>query len=105
MLLFISGCRNNDVRKDVIKKDEEKISVYQYNIIGGENSFGFQIIFNNSVVIEQKHIPAINGASAFKSEEDATMVAELMIYKLNNKIFPPSVTVHELDSLNIKYEN
>ena len=48
-------------------------------------------------------IPAVPGNQGFATESDAKKVGELMLYKIKNKIMPPSIDVRELDSLGIKY--
>lgn len=67
------------------------------------NTFGYDIHINNQNIIHQPHIPALQGNEGFKSEKDARKVAELVIKKLRKNIFPPTVSIEELDSLQIDY--
>lgn len=67
------------------------------------NEFQFEISVNGQPFILQKNIPAISGNHPFRSENDARKVGELMKYKLENNISPPAISIHELDSLQIKY--
>lgn len=79
--------------------DSLTISITQSDL-----GYGYIISANDKPIIIQEHIPGIQGLAGFKDEKSSKAVAELMVYKLNNNIMPPSVTIAELDSLNIEYE-
>lgn len=66
-----------------------------------ENGFGFNILSDNQVIIHQPSIPAVEGNNGFDSEMKAMQVAGLVVRKLNEGHFPPSVSVTELDSLGV----
>lgn len=72
----------------------------QYNDSLG---WGYVILNNDQPYIRQPHIPAVAGMKGFKTEQDAIKTAEYVIYKLEKNIFPPSITIEELDSLEIAY--
>lgn len=72
------------------------IAVYDDSI-----GWGYQILNNGSVYINQPHIPAVSGVHGFKSEEDAIKTADFAIYKIENGFFPPTISKEELDSLNV----
>ena len=63
----------------------------------------FVIYKKQKKIIHQNHIPAINKLVGFKSKKDAELVGLLMIKKMESNIFPPSISLNELDSLNVKY--
>jgi hypothetical protein len=65
--------------------------------------FGFEILQGTSPFIIQPHIPAIQGTKGFKTKEQASIIGNYMIYKINHGIMPPSVSVKDLDSLDITY--
>ena len=65
--------------------------------------FGFEILQGTSILIIQPHIPAIQGIKGFETEEQASVIGNYMIYKINNGIMPPSISVQDLDSLEIVY--
>ena len=65
--------------------------------------FGFEILQGTSPLIIQPHIPAIQGIKGFKTKEQASVIGYYMIYKINHGIMPPSITVQDLDSLEITY--
>lgn len=78
----------NDCKEDI------EICAFQIN-----QGWGFDIFVNTKKYIHQTNIPAINGKKAFNTKEDALKIALLMKSKIINNIFPPSVTLQELDSL------
>lgn len=64
-------------------------------------TYGYKILMNGKTLIHQPHIPALPGNEGFKSEEDARTVAEFVIQKMRANVFPPTVSVEELDSLGV----
>ena len=67
------------------------------------SGFGFEILQGTSPLIIQPHIPAIQGIKGFKTKEQASIIGNYMIYKINHGIMPPSISVQDLDSLGITY--
>jgi hypothetical protein len=71
-------------------------------IIGSTyGTFGYDILDGQKVVIHQPHVPAMPGIVGFKTREDARKVGDLVVKKISAKIFPPTVSVEELDSLGL----
>jgi len=68
-------------------------------IKAANNTYGYDIVANGRILIHQPHIPAVNGNQGFATQEDAQRVAEFVILKILQNIFPPSVSVEEVDSL------
>ena len=96
------------VEKEIaIAKDKEQALVTEslsLKITNSEHSgFGFEILQGTSMLIIQPHIPAIQGIKGFKTKEQALVIGNYMIYKINHGIMPPSVSVQDLDSLKIVY--
>jgi hypothetical protein len=118
-VLTLSWCfsQNDSIRKIHTKDSlgklvpkEQQINAgkafndFSYIIIeGNQNGFGYDIIAQGKVIIHQPYIPAISGNKGFRTKEDAQKIAQLVIYKLNKNIIPPSVTKKELDSLQLKF--
>lgn len=96
------------VEKEIaIAKDKEQeleTESLSLKIIDSEHAgFGFEILQGTSPLIIQPHIPAIQGIKGFETEEQAAIIGNYMIYKINNGIMPPSISVQDLDSLKITY--
>ncbi|MCX6192040.1 MAG: DUF4907 domain-containing protein [Flavobacteriia bacterium] len=53
------------------------------------------------MVINQTHIPAVQGVRAFSSKEQAQKAAEIIKGKLDQGIFPPTISLEELQSIGI----
>jgi hypothetical protein len=91
----------------VIAKDKEQELVTEslsLKIIDSEHAgFGFEILQGASPLIIQPHIPAIQGIKGFETKRQASIIGNYMIYKINNGIMPPSISVQDLDSLKIVY--
>ena len=67
------------------------------------NGFGFEILRGTNPLIIQPHIPAIQGIKGFNTKDQASIIGNYMIYKINHGIMPPSISVQDLDSLGITY--
>jgi hypothetical protein len=75
-----------------------------FEVIVSENSpteFGYQILKDGVLLIDQKTIPAVQGNRSFFCREDAQRVADYILLKIMNGIFPPTISVVELDSLGV----
>ena len=84
--------------------------VNKYNKYKGNNievktkhmlqGWSYEIYVKDKIFISQDVIPSITGRKAFKTEDDAKKVGDLMVLKMKlNQI--PDVSEHELDSLKI----
>ncbi len=88
-------------------KEDVKVPLptqFAYEIHSSEEGFGYSISSKGKKMIIQDYIPCIQGRKAFRTEEDAKKVAELMIEKMENNIMPPSVTESELHQLGIEID-
>lgn len=65
--------------------------------------WGYRIYFDQKMVIDQSHIPAINNIIGFSNKEQAQQIANLVIKKIKKGIFPPTISIAELDSLKVIY--
>ena len=86
---------------DLISRQESKFEARVFALDNPEEGFGYNIIEDGKLKIQQATIPSIPGNKGFSSEEKARRTAEFVIYKMQNKIFPPSVDKKELDSLGV----
>ena len=87
----IPGDKKNQAAADFSQKNIE------YYIIKVPNGlFGYYIMVDGSMYIEQKTIPAIEGNVGFKTKEDAEKIAKLVIQKIREGEIPPTITVDDL---------
>ena len=78
---------------------QKKIEYFIINV--PNDQFGYYIMIDGQMYIEQKTIPAIEGNQGFKTREDAEKIAKLVIQKIRSGEIPPDVTVEELKSNNV----
>ena len=77
---------------------------FSYKIFTVEgNGFGYNIYDENRIIIRQPTIPGLPGNKGFCTKSDAIKIAQLVVYKIENYIIPPSISRKELDSLNITF--
>jgi hypothetical protein len=89
--------------------DDQEVSLSKtdsspYQLIVEETpgcGWGYKIMKDGQLSINQPTIPAVQGNRCFSSKEKAAKTAEFIINKMNNNIFPPTVSVEELDSLDV----
>ncbi|MEP7232985.1 MAG: DUF4907 domain-containing protein [Ginsengibacter sp.] len=63
--------------------------------------FGYDIYKYKVLYIHQPNIPALAGNQGFSTAANAQKAAKLVLYKIQNNILPPSVSIRELDSLGV----
>lgn len=103
--LILIGCTEEKVTDESIEKKETGVvtsSGFSHRVEFKENlGWGYQIFDGSKLILNQDHIPAIQGNIGFPSKEAADKTAKYIIQKLENDIFPPTLTVNELDSLEV----
>ena len=73
-----------------------------YKVIFKENTgWGYQIFDGSKMLINQEHIPAVQGTKGFETKEHAEIAAKFILNKIDNGIFPPTISPQELDSLGV----
>ena len=89
-------------KKSEVKKDEKlDIRIKTFKNSGEAKGWGYDIYVADKLYVHQPGIPAISGNFGFDNEKDAKKVAAVMVNKIIKHIMPPSVSIHELDSLGI----
>ena len=83
----------------VYTKDADKVEVKSLRL---DKGWGYQILVNKKIYLNQRIIPVVQGNKEFVSEEQALKVANLVLNKLKKGSGFPSVTIKELDSLGIE---
>lgn len=107
LTIFLFGLFSCSESSSTQKKENSanKKVTYSYKVLKQSDScYHYKIFKDNLVFIYQQIIPAISGKKKFNSENEAKKIAELVVFKLNNSIVPPTITFHELDSLGIMYK-
>lgn len=69
-------------------------------VISAENNtFGYEILVDGSVLIHQPSIPGMPGNEGFKTKEVAQKVADFVAKKIKNNQMPPTISLEELKGL------
>ncbi len=107
LLLFVS-CNQPGSSKEIKEGTivpkiflNKKIELKTYSNNSTLSGFGYDIFINDSLYVHQPHIPAIQGEKGFASKLDAEKIGNLVIIKIRNGVIPPSITISDLDSLEI----
>ena len=75
-----------------------------YRIIPSiNNTYGYEILVGQKVVIRQQTIPGMPGLMGFKQKQDAEKVARLVIKKMEQGLIPPTIEKKDLEDLKINY--
>jgi hypothetical protein len=68
---------------------------YYVNVFESEGGWGYDILYNNKIMIHQPFIPTIDGQKPFHNIHDASETGRLVIKKLR-KNKSPALTIGEL---------
>ena len=83
------------------EKREKNSSVYEVRTVENASGWGYEVWKDGAMVIKQEHIPAVQGIRAFSSQEQAQKAAEIIKAKLEQGIFPPTMSMAELQSIGV----
>lgn len=76
------------------------VKTYHYKVFARpDGAYGYDIFTGTKKLIRQETIPGQPGNRGFASQSKAAKVAGLVISKLQQNIFPPTVTTAELKQL------
>lgn len=105
LTLAITGCKSSEKKEvDPVEQTlpEPVISNYTVETFQREdNTWGYRILENGKMIINQPHIPAVQGNQGFGTKEKAEMTGNLMVSKIQKGMMPPTLTRSELDSLGV----
>lgn len=65
------------------------------------NTYSYDVFMNDKLFIHQPSIPALPGNNGFKTKQEATKVAELVINKIRKGEMPPTITIADLRKLKV----
>ena len=72
-----------------------------YKIIDApKHTYGYDVFADGRLMIHQPSAPALPGNEGFKTKEDATKVALLVIKKIKKGEMPPTISIDEMKKLN-----
>ena len=73
-----------------------------YNIIHApQHTYGYDVFAADRLMIHQTSAPALPGNVGFKTKEDATKVALLVIDKIRKGEMPPTISIDEMKKLKV----
>lgn len=77
-------------------------SKFEWKITDGtNNTHGYDIYADGTMIIHQTSIPGMPGNDGFKTKIDAQNCAKYVITKVQKGEFPPTVTVEELKKIRV----
>jgi hypothetical protein len=76
--------------------------VFSWVVVPSVNgTWGYEVLRESKLLIRQKSVPGLSGNEGFKTRADAEKVARLVIFKLENGIMPPTVTIDEMTKIKV----
>lgn len=65
------------------------------------NTFGYDILIHDRLLVHQLNIPALPGNDGFKTKEQAQKVAKFVLKKIRKNEMPPTVTIEDLKKMGV----
>jgi hypothetical protein len=103
-MFHLPACQNNKVNTGDTQTDplpRIEIQTFRSDTLDKASGWGYDIYVSGALFIHQPHIPAVRGNTGFNTEQDARKTAEFVAGKIRKNIFPPAVSIPELDSLGV----
>lgn len=73
---------------------------YRYDTYETAGGWGYEIYYNNRMLIKQPVVPVVAGNHPFKEKGKAALAAEMVVRKLKAGQ-PPALTRNDIDSLQL----
>jgi hypothetical protein len=70
-----------------------------------KKTFGYDILLHGRPLIHQPNIPGLPGNEGFTTKERAKKVAKFVVRKVRNNEMPPTVTIDDLNKMNVLKSN
>ncbi len=96
-----SSADTNTNRDEKVEVINLKKSPYDVKTVQNSLGWGYEIWKDGALIINQTHIPAIQGLRAFVSQEQAQKAADIIKNKLDQGVFPPTISIDELRSIGV----
>lgn len=95
-----TGATSTSKEVSAEKKKETGSTKYTFKAIYlGNLGWGYQVFNGSKLLINQQHVPAVNGMHGFQSQEKAEIAAQFVLGKIKEGWDKPTVSPEELDSL------
>ena len=102
MLFAQAPATSSQQNESVAKFPPTTDSKLTYKIIDALNhTFCYDVYADGKLMIHQTSIPAMPGNEGFKTKQDASKVALLVIEKIKKGEMPPTVSVEEMKKLKV----
>lgn len=101
-LAVLMSCQQKsaNVSNQETKEIKPEPGIFYSNVFfNSDSSFGYNIYQDSLLLIQQKTIPAVSGNTGFRDSASAACIAAFAIHKLQSGVFPPTIMVHEIDSI------
>lgn len=108
LIFAFASCSQSSKDQEINSSDNEVVvnvsdGIQAVVLEYGPGEFGYQILENGKLLIDQQHIPAVQGLKRFKTREEAQRLGEHVKSMIQKGIMPPTVSMSDLDSLYISY--
>lgn len=70
-------------------------------IPSANNTFGYDILLYGRPMVHQLNIPGLPGNEGFSTKMKAQTVAEFVVKKIRNNEMPPTVTMEDLNAMDV----
>jgi hypothetical protein len=110
MLFLFYSCASSSEKQpeeNPIELKQTPASKEVYTVMSVQNSdqtWGYQILKDGKLIIDQKNIPAVQGNYGFRTQADAQKTGEFVLLKIQNGDFPPTISIEELENLEVLSE-
>jgi hypothetical protein len=77
-------------------------ATFTYKVITApQATWGYDVFADGRLMIHQTSVPALPGNEGFRTKEDATKVALLVIEKIRKGEMPPTISIDEMKTLSV----
>ena len=73
-----------------------------YKIIDApDHTYGYDVFGDGTLIIHQTNMPGLTGNEGFKTKQDASKIALLVIEKIRKGEMPPTISIDEMKTLGV----
>mgnify|MGYP001271692802 CR=1 FL=1 len=93
--IYTSGKYINRIPTEGKKTIEYSFKLLQLN----NNTFGYEVFANGVLILRQDEYPGRGAGNGFQSEKDATIIAQVIISKLQRPVAPPVLSAQQVNQI------